>query len=162
MTRFAAIVLFGLAAASATAAPVPKQKAEGNPDLAAMQGKWKLTDVAFNGKSLGAEFVADLDLTLEVQGNKTVTTGVKHNQRITATVSLDRNANPRRMTSTDSKETDLDGKPAQNPGTKKTTVAIYKIDGDTLTIAGPIGEGELPKDFAGNDTITMTFTRVKK
>lgn len=151
-----------LAGSIASAAPVPKEKPPENPDLAAIQGKWKLTDVTFGGKSLGAEFVADLELTMEVRGSTATTVGVKHKQRITSTLTLDVNATPRRMTTSDGKETDLDGKPVPNPDAKKASVAIYKLDGDTLTVAGRIGDESASKDFAGDDVVTMTYTRVKK
>ncbi len=162
--RLVALALLGLVVGSvASAAPVPKQKALDNPDLAAMQGAWKLTDVSFNGNSTGDKFAADLELTMEFRGDTATTVGKKYKQRITHTVALDVNTNPRRLTMSDSKETDLDGKPVENADAKKTHAAIYKIDGDTLTTASFIdAETEVPKGFADKGVISMTYTRVKK
>ena len=158
--RLVALVLFA-AVGPVSAAPVPK--AVENPDLAAMQGQWKLTDVSFNGQSLGAEFVAKLELTMEVRDTTTVMTGMQHKQRITNTITLDPTAKPRRMTSVTTKETDLDGNPPANPAAKKKSASIYKIDGDTLVIAGTTGDEKTsPKDFSGEGVVSLTFTRVKK
>ena len=53
---FTLVVAFG---SMSSAAPVPKHllKTPENPDLTAMQGKWKLTDVAFGGQSLDRKSV---------------------------------------------------------------------------------------------------------
>lgn len=162
--RFVALALFALVVGSVgSAAPVPKQKPVDNPDLAAMQGTWKLTDIKTGGLSLGAEFAADLKLTMEVRDNTMTSTGLKFKQRITNTFVLDTTASPRRMTVVTGKETDLDGKPTPDAPSPKTTVSIYKLDGDTLTIAGVFGdEKDPPKGFADKGVMSMTYTRVKK
>ncbi len=65
---FTLVVAFG---SMSSAAPVPKHllKTPENPDLTAMQGKWKLTDVAFGGQSRGADFATQLELSLEFREN---------------------------------------------------------------------------------------------
>ena len=162
--RFVALALFALLVGSvAAAAPVPKEKPPLNPDLAAMQGTWKLTDIKSGGLSLGAKFAADLELTMEVRDGTMITTGQKFKQRITSTFALDTTADPRRITVATGKETDLDGKPLADAATPKTTVCLYKIDGDTLTIAGGTGdEKDPPKNFTDKGVMSMTYTRVKK
>ena len=161
LALFAATTVFVSVGPAVVAAPVPK--AAENPDLTAMQGKWTLTDIAFNGQSLGAEFAAKLEMTMEVRDNTTVTTGLQHKQRVTNMIALDATANPRRVTTTTTAETDLDGKPVANPAAKKKGVAIYKIERDTLVIAGVMGDEEnAPKGFADKGVVSMTFTRVKK
>ncbi len=161
--RFLALALtVGLLASSGRAAPVPKQKAPDNPDLAAMQGKWVLADVRFNGNSLGADFAADLKLTMEIKGDTSVTVGEKFKQRVTADLVFDRDASPRRLTYANSKDTDLDGKPVQDRDAKPTNRVIYKIDGDMLTIGGFMDGNEWPKDFVGKGVMVMIFKRVKK
>lgn len=159
-----AVVLALLAplAHAGRAAPVPKEKPPENPDLAAMQGQWVLTDMKFNGLSLGADFAKDLKLTMEIKGDTCVTVGEKFKQRITANMVFDRDANPRRLTHTNSKETDLDGNPVRDRDVNPTSRAIYKLAGDTLTVAGFMDGKEFPKDFVGKDVAVMVFTRVKK
>jgi len=161
--RFLALVIaVGLLASAGPGAPVPKEKAPANPDLAAMQGKWVLTDMTFNGLSLGADFAKDLKLTMEVKGDTSVTVGEKFKQRLTADLVFDRDVTPHRLTYTNSKETDLEGKPIKDRDTKPTSRVIYKIAGDTLTIGGTMDGKEFPKDFTDKGVMTMTFKRVKK
>lgn len=171
MLRTAMLVLFALAIAIAVsagshtiAAPVPK---DDNPDRTAMQGKWKLTEVAFNGEPFSADVAANLGLTWEIQGNVVVIIGQQHNHRMATTLKFDLVAKPRRLIFSDGKVTDLDGKPLENldPDAGKRRVVIYKIGGDTLVIASLTRKEGVPEDFvgkAGTDTVTMTFTRVKK
>lgn len=161
--RFLALAMaVGLVVPAGFGAPVPKPKAPANPDLAAMQGKWVLTDMTFNGLSLGADFAKDLKLTMEIQGDTCVTVGEKFKQRLTADMVFDRDVTPPRLTYTNSKDTDLDGKPVKGRDTKPTSRVIYKIVGDTLTIGGTMDGTEFPKDFTDKGVAVMVYTRVKK
>jgi uncharacterized protein (TIGR03067 family) len=162
MRYFALAVVVCSGAAVGRGAPVPKEKAPANPDLAAMQGKWVLTDMTFNGISLGADFAKDLKLTMEIKGDTCVTEGQKFKQRITAEMVFDRDVTPHRLTYTNSKDTDLDGKPPKDRDPKPTSRVIYKIAGDTLTVGGTMDGTEFPKGFGEKGVMTMTFARVKK
>lgn len=162
MFRTALLALFAFVA-SIDAAPIPKGAGGQNADLAAMQGEWKLTDLAYDGKSLGADFAAKMGMTWEIHGDEGVMIGQQHKHRITAKLKFDLNAKPRRLILQDRKETDLDGKPSNNPLCKKTFTAIYKIEDDTLIIASYSDDMEgVPEDFTGGPVFAMTFMRVKK
>jgi uncharacterized protein (TIGR03067 family) len=162
------IALVGFAGGPVAAAPVPKHlmKEPENPDLAALQGKWKLTRIGFGGMDLTGDVLDQIDMSLEVRGDTLVMTAAKQNLRSTTTVKLDANSKPRRITFADSKATDLEGKPVNNPGAEKMGIAIYKVEGDTFVFAAKTdGKAGIPEDFGGGpntDTAVMTFTRVKK
>ena len=174
--RTAALGLFGVVIAlvgsagglPVAAAPVPKHlmKEPENPDLALLQGKWKLTRIAFGGMDLTGEVLDQVDMSLEVRGDALVVTAAKQNMRSTTTLKLDTNKNPRRIIFADGKATDLEGKPINNPGAEKMGTAIYKIEGDTFVMAAMVdGKAGVPADFGGGqntDVAVMTFTRVKK
>ncbi len=165
--RCAVLVLLVVLIGSAHAAPVPKHlmKEGDHPDLAALQGKWRLTDIALNGTSLGPGILDQVEATTEVLDNTVAITLSKLNARLSGTFKLDTNASPRRLTSTDMKETDLNGKPSATLDPEP-FVMIYKIEGDTLVLAINTGDQkEAPKGFSGKDgesTASLTFTRAKK
>ncbi|AMV28977.1 hypothetical protein VT84_31575 [Gemmata sp. SH-PL17] len=165
--RCAVLVLLVVLVGPTPAAPVPKHlmKEGEHPDLAALQGKWSLTDIGLNGTSLGPVILDQLEVTTEVRDNTVAITLSKLNARLSGTFKLDTNASPRRLTSTDMKETDLNGKPSATLA-PEAFVMIYKIEGDTLVLAINTGDQkEAPKGFSGKDGETvasLTFTRAKK
>jgi uncharacterized protein (TIGR03067 family) len=175
VTRFAALIVFGIVAAVvssaggiAGAAPVPKHlmKEAENPDLAALQGKWVLTGLALDGTPLTADTLAQIEMSFEFRGNTLVMTAAKQNLRSTATLKVDASANPRRVTFADDKVTDLDGKPVNNPSAGKMGTALYKLEGDTFVLATKAdGKDGVPENFVaapGSNTVVLTLKRVKK
>jgi uncharacterized protein (TIGR03067 family) len=105
-------------------------------------------------------------MTLEVRGDTMTLTIPRQNQRSTATLKLEATKTPRRLTWTDIKTTDFDGKPTATPSEQKVVIGIYKLDGDrfVMAIEGD-GKDSVPEDFAGKPgsaTHAHTFTRVKK
>ena len=169
--RTAALILFAAIVPVAGAAPVPKHlmKEAENPDLAALQGKWTITGIALDGTELPADLIAGLNLTFEFKGDTAVLTNPTQKETVTATVKLDLTAKPRRITFSNEKTTDLDGKPTKADA-KSLGTLIYKIDGDTLVVAGRADSPDkkavgAPDDFVGkpgSNTATLTFKRVTK
>jgi uncharacterized protein (TIGR03067 family) len=168
MQRLALLALFASGSLTiAGAAPVPKQK-DDNPDLAALQGKWKLTGMTLEGFSLSVEVADGLGYTLEFQDDKAIFTQTTQKMRTLATVKFDLKAKPRRIVFTNVQTVDLDGKPKVQSG--DLGVLIYKIDGDTLVVATNPNDNdgannEVPADFVGkpgSNTVVMTFKKVKK
>lgn len=173
MTRFAALVLFAAAASTvsppgerAAAAPIPKQAKDANPDLTKLQGTWELSDIAVNGASVGADLIATVATSMEVRDDTVViTANGQQKMRTTSKLKFDLTTNPRRVTYTDTKHTDFDGKPVDLPVPEKGANAIYKFDGDTFVVA-TTGDGkDPPADFdakPGSIVAVVTFKRVKK
>lgn len=166
MQRLALLALFASGSLTiAGAAPVPKQK---DDDLAALQGKWKLTGMTLEGFSLPVEIADGLGYTLEFQDDKAIFTQAARKMRTLATVKFDLKAKPRRIVFTNVQTVDLDGKPKVQSG--DLGVLIYKIDGDTLVVATNPNDNdgannEVPADFVGkpgSNTVVMTFKKVKK
>jgi uncharacterized protein (TIGR03067 family) len=172
--RTASLALFGIAVAVVssvrvgTAAPVPKHLMKEPPDLAALRGTWTLTGLRLEGTELPVEIIRQVALTLEFRENTAVMTSVPQKRRTTATVKLDATTKPRRMTFGNESTTDLDGKPVKGAGESMGTV-IYKIDGDTLVLAGIAQVGDkkpegVADDFVGkpgSNVAVLTFKRVK-
>ena len=130
-----------------TAAPVPKHlmKEAENPDLAAMQGKWELISANLDGESR-----KPADATLEIRDNRGKI--VDEHSNSTFIFTLDTTTNPRRMISLDSTDRHA-----------KAIVAIYKIEGDTLTIADRRDDPEKPpEEFSGEGITALIYTRVRK
>lgn len=156
------------AGAPIVAAPVPKHlmKEPENPDFAALQGKWTLTNLSFAGMQLQGDTLAQIEMTVEFKGDILVMTAAKQNMRSTTPVKFDTNTKPRRLIFGEGKATDLEGKPIDNPGAEKMGIAIYRVEGDTFIMAAKAnGKEGVPEGFDGkadSDVAILTFTRVKK
>ena len=157
----AVVVSFG---GGASGAPVPKHlmKAE-EPNFQHLQGEWQLNQLTFGGRVLQG---ADVDIVLEVRGDRLFTASEKQNRRTTTTVKLDARANPPRLTWAQMKVTNLKGETIKDDDAEKPGVMIYRITGGTLVFAvNSNDQTQPPKGFGGKDgpgVTTMTFTRVKK
>jgi len=133
----------------APAADRPKLSEAGQKELKALQGKWQIQkEVASEGER---DRSADPDGVLEFKGHKVHAEGKEAGE----VAALD--------PSTDPKCLDL----KINEGPFKGTVAeaIYKIDGDSLTISVCVTEKKRPGSFdkpkeAG--TILVTLKRIKE
>lgn len=161
MFRTALLALFALTAtltAPVDAAPVPKdrEKPKENPELTAMKGEWKLTGIMFNGQSIKAD---NLDITWDIQGESAVVIDHSNKRRTTMKLKIDSDTKTRRLTFTDAKQTDLEGKPLETGVSPTAPSVIYTLEGDTLEI-----KPEMTADKSGVNTpnVSTTFTRVKK
>jgi len=101
-------------------------------DLKAMVGKWKLEKAELGGKDAMA-LLKDLKFEITDPGKYVAELGEKDE----GTFTVDPSKSP--------KEMDIKGTGGPNKG--KTIPAIYKIDGDTLTIAYELGGGKRPEKF---------------
>lgn len=167
--RFAALGLFTAAAVlgaplgGATGAPVPKHLMKGDPNLAALQGEWRLAEIALGGKPLGADVLGQVELTLEVRGTTFMMTAAKQNLRTTSTIKIDATTDPRRLTSSGGRATDLKGEPAKNAGAEQAGTMLYKIEGDKLVLASNnTDRNQAPQSFNDTGVVSLTFTRVQK
>jgi uncharacterized protein (TIGR03067 family) len=118
-----------------------------HPDLAALEGTWRLSGLALEGAELPAEYVEKLALTLEFRGSTVVITATKEKARTTATVRVDSTTQPRRLLFINEKTTDLGGKPVE---ITRMGTPFYKLEGDVLTLAG-VGESAGKKVDEGRD-----------
>jgi uncharacterized protein (TIGR03067 family) len=143
-----------LALALAAPADPPKEKelsAEAKKELKKLEGKWKVAKLGVNGqeRTLGPD---DRELAAEIKDGKWIFTGVEKAE----IVAIDPTTEPKC----------IDFKSVEKGRAGTVDEAIYKIDGDTLTIALYQGKGkqrpanfDTPKD-AG--TILVVLNRVKE
>lgn len=142
-------------ALTAPAAPEEKEKeltAAAKKDLTALEGKWKATEILVEGRE---ETPPEEQSIIEFKGRKFLL-GEKE---LFAIGNLDPSTDPKC----------IDFKAAADMGEiRKDTVyeGIYKIDGDKLTIALYIGEGQKrPAKFESDKdsrVVVATFKREKK
>ena len=143
MTRFApaaAFVLASLAVASAQPAD----------DVKAAAGKWTIAKATVAGKDFTAAFKS-LELQLAPDGGYTLTIDGKTDK---GTTKVDATKTPREM--------DITGTEGPNKG--KTMKAIYKLDGDAMTVCYELGDGPRPTAFeskAGTPVFLAEYKRAK-
>jgi uncharacterized protein (TIGR03067 family) len=127
--------------------PLPEVDRE---ELKLLQGEWLARQVERDGKK--AEFKeGDTPLVLEIRDTKWIFTG-KEKGRI---IALDPKADPKRL--------DLESVEEGRVG--KIEEAVYKLEGDSLTICLYQGSGRRrPTQFKSEDadTILVVFQRVKR
>ena len=142
MKRCAAI-LVAFVSFTAVGADDAKEKAI-KQEREKLQGKWKLTSVARDGKERAAGF----DFFVVIKGDKWDDNGT--------TIQIDPSQNPKRIDLNYKK-----GPDGQAPFEK----GIYKLDKDTLTvcICEPIGEVERPKEFKSTEGhVIRVYKRTEK
>jgi uncharacterized protein (TIGR03067 family) len=123
-----AVLVLSLAVAVAQ-----EKKDDAAADLKAMVGKWKLEKAELGGKdALG--LLKDLKFEITGPGKYLAQLG---EQKDEGTFTVDPSKSP--------KEMDIKG--TGGPNKDKTIPAIYKLDGDTLTIAYELGGGKRPERF---------------
>jgi uncharacterized protein (TIGR03067 family) len=116
-------------------------------DLKAMVGTWKLEKAVIGGKD-EIEHLKDLKLEITEGGRYVVQVGGLKDE---GTVTVDPAKMPRQM--------DITGTGGPNKG--KQILAIYKLDGDTLTMCYELGGGTRPTKFESK-TDTKQFLAVYK
>jgi uncharacterized protein (TIGR03067 family) len=122
-------VLFAVLAPTATA----DDKADA--DLKAMVGKWTVVKAELGGKDV-TEHLKDLDFQVRDKGAYTAKVGKMVDK---GAFTVDPSKSPKHMDI----KTGKDG-----PSAGKTIKAIYKIDGDSLTVCYEFGgEGDRPTEF---------------
>jgi uncharacterized protein (TIGR03067 family) len=161
------VLLLGLTANAAAAAPVPKhlQKGGDNTEQGKLQGVWKLKSLRVAGMDLGTDQAGGISMTIEIRGDTMTATTSAGNAAptgITAKIKLDTVGGLKRFTTTGTRKTGADGNPA---AAEQDVSAGYAIDGDTLSWAmNPGADGKhTAADPAKADqgVVVFVFTRVK-
>jgi len=128
-------------------APAAKEKPKKDPP--GLVGRWTVESATFAGMPIPKP---DVTITFTADG-KYETRAPGGDAKVSGTFTFDAKKDPAEMDVTD---------PAQaNPG--KVSAAIYKIDGDTLTICSST-DGERPRAFdapAGSKFVLLTLKRIK-
>src|SRR5262245_11009724 len=117
-----AVLVLSLAGAAAQ----EKKDDAAAADLKAMVGKWKLEKAELGGQDA---LMLLKDLKFEITG--------LGEEKDEGTFTVDPSKSPKEM----------DIKSTGGPNKGKTIPAIYKLDGDTLTIAYELGGGKRPEKF---------------
>ena len=118
-------------------------------DMKALVGRWTVTKAELGGEDV---FNIAKDLKLEILEGGKYTSKLGDGQE-DGSLSLDPVTPPKRM----------DLKPISGPGKGKTIKAIYKLEGDTLTVC--YADGPRPTKFAtksGTTELLMVYKREKK
>lgn len=118
-------------------------------DLKAMVGKWKVEKATLGGNDL-TEMVKTLSLELLPGGKWKMVVG---EEKADGTVTLDASKTPK----------ELDVKTENGMQKGMTMKGIYKLDGDTMTVAYNVGGGERPKGFdaKGETTLLIVYKKAK-
>jgi uncharacterized protein (TIGR03067 family) len=143
-----AAVLVPMVALAATA-----DDKKATADLKAMVGKWKVEKSELGGKDI-TDVLQVLEFEIHAGGKYTAQHG---NNKDEGTFTVDPSKSPRQMVV----------KPMGGPNKGKTVKAIYKIDGDTLTICYDFSadKSDYPQKFESKpDTVLLltTYKREKK
>jgi uncharacterized protein (TIGR03067 family) len=141
-----ALLLFLVAADS------PKPEPDKN-ELKKVQGTWLVTEQVHGGKKLPGKELAKL--VVEISGKKITTREAGELREETTVILLDPKAKPAAV----------DLKVTQGPDIDKVVKAIYKIEGDALTVCVAEPDKDRPTAFAGKEGTghtLMVFKKVKK
>jgi uncharacterized protein (TIGR03067 family) len=145
MIRVPALVVCCLFSSAATFGGKPDDAAE--KDLKALVGKYKIEKAELGGKDTLALF-KELRFEIPESGKYKLELG---GQKDEGTFSVDPSKKPAEM----------DIKGVEGPNKGKTIKAIYKLDGDTVSICYGLGGGDRPTKFETKDG-TMQFLAVYK
>jgi uncharacterized protein (TIGR03067 family) len=127
---------------------------DGRGDLERMQGTWVLVGRQFAGETATFEQLQKMQARYVVKGNKVTFTSRGDLDGRESTLKLDPAASPRALDWTNTTE----------PAKGKTILAIYKLEGETLTICFGT-EKERPTEFGanlGNDRLVVVWRRLGK
>ena len=120
-------------------------------DLKAMVGKWKIEKTILSGKDI-TDVIKDAKFEIMEGGKYTLEFGP---EKDAGTFTVDATKKLREM----------DVKPTGGPLKGKLVKAIYKLDGDTLTMCYDHDAGDRPKAFEskeGTNLLFLVYKREKK
>ncbi len=141
-------------AASLVTVPDRPPKTKPDPvkeDVKKLEGKWSIVSMESNGRTYPAATLQRLQYKLEISGDKFIRE--TRGRKFAMTFKVDLSKNPKTM--------DLATTTAVRP---RTYHAIFKLEGDTLTICQAIGRGQRPTEFTSQGVqpaILMIWKRDK-
>jgi uncharacterized protein (TIGR03067 family) len=142
-----------VAAAALLIAADDAKEAAVKQDREKMAGTWIGVSIEMDGNKLDDEAAENMSVTFDVEGKFTVK--VDGDEFMTGNCKLDPTKDP--------KEVDYAW---TQDGVQKRIVAIYKLDGDKLTVCGADeGDDSRPKEFAsksGSRQTQLTYKRDKR
>ena len=145
LSRLPAVAVVVALAAAATA---DDKKPDAAADLKAMVGKWAVAKAELGGKDL-TDHLKVLKFEVRDGGKYTARVGEEVDD---GTFTIDPAKEPREM----------DVKPTGGPLKGKTVRAIYRLDGDTLTICYDHDAGPRPKAFESKPDTPLLLVVYKR
>jgi uncharacterized protein (TIGR03067 family) len=127
-------------------------------ELELLQGHWVMVGRELLGKKATPEELKQLKGVMVIEGNKRTGWSDEMGKKVNvqeATIKLDPTANPKAV----------DKAITKGIGKGETTLGIYKLEGDQLTICLALGSKERPTEFAGKSNghaMVVVYKRVKK
>lgn len=140
---------------------MPAEVAEDDPvkkELELLQGRWEMVERVVRGKKATADEMKRLKGVMLIEGNKKTGWSDESGKKVDVqetTIKIDPTANPKTVDKTIVKGT----------GEGETTLGIYKLDGDQLTICLAVGTKERPTEFSAKPAVhhlVLVYKRVKK
>jgi uncharacterized protein (TIGR03067 family) len=133
--------------------PLAAQDKKADADMATMVGNWKVVKAEIGGKDI-TEHVKALKFDVVGNGKYTAQLGEEKDE---GTFTMNATKTPK----------ELDIKPTGGPGKGKLVKAIYKLDGDALTVCyeHDPDKGVRPEKFeskTGTTLLLISYERMKK
>jgi uncharacterized protein (TIGR03067 family) len=149
------IAAFPALSLAASAADEPKLSETAQKELKKFEGKWKAAKVVLNGTTEND----GKEVFVEFKGRKIIVTADGKEMEFFEVAALDPSVTPKIL--------DLKAQVDMGPLTKGTVYeAIYKLNGDDLSLAIYFGEGKKrPEKFESekdSNVVVVTFQREKK
>lgn len=124
------------------------QARDDKSDTQAIQGTWALASAELAGKPFPEQLVKSMSLTMK-DGRYTVMVGQGKDE---GTAKIDSSKTPKTM--------DVTGTDGPNKG--KTLLAIYKLDGDSLTICYDLSGKAYPTEFKSKPDTKLFLVEYKR
>jgi uncharacterized protein (TIGR03067 family) len=144
LTAAAGLLLIGLQS--------PAGQPAARTGLPKLEGAWQAVSYALDGKTAPAEDLKKIQLIIDGQGNTKAQ--IEGKTFIASTIKTDPGKSPRTMDITFT----------EGPDKGKTSLGIYKVEGDVLTICRAAPGQDRPAAFAsraGSGHTLMSYRRVK-
>lgn len=124
------------------------QARDDKTDSQALQGSWAVASAEMAGNAFPEQLIKTMSLTMK-EGRYTVMVGQAKDE---GTAKINSSKSPKTM--------EITGTDGPNKG--KTLLAIYKIDGDSLTICYDLSGKEYPSEFKTKPDTRLFLVEYKK